>query len=99
MVEALRQCARRLKAQQAEVVAVYLFGSFATGRATPRNDADIVVEIADAAPSLRQQVWNRAMDIFLDAPVPVDLFAMSSAQVAQGRGVTGRVAQEGIRLE
>jgi predicted nucleotidyltransferase len=98
VIEALRPYAQRLKAQFDEVAAVYLFGSFATGTATPRSDADIVVEISSGDAYLRKQVWEAAMGIFMDAPVPVDLFVMSSVELAEGRGVASRVAQEGMQL-
>jgi predicted nucleotidyltransferase len=102
VIEALRQQARHLKIQQVEVTAVYLFGSFATGTATPRSDADVVVEIPSGEAALRQQIRDAAFDIFLGAPVPVDLFVMSSAELNEGkttlRGIVGRVAQEGLRL-
>ena len=102
VVEALRQQARQLKIQQAKVTAVHLFGSFATGTATPRSDADVVVEIPSGDVALREQIRDAALDIFLGAPVPVDLFVMSSAELAAERstlrGIAGRVAQEGVRL-
>lgn len=98
VIEALHKCTQELKARCTEVVAVYLFGSFATGTATPRSDADIVVEVCSADSSLQQQVWKTAMTVFLESPVPVDLFVISSAELAEGRGVSGRVAQEGIEL-
>jgi predicted nucleotidyltransferase len=103
VIAALRERAVQLRAQRAEVVAVYLFGSFANARATPRSDADIVVEVAGTDPALRQRVWKDAFAAFLDAPVPVDLFVIPSAQLAQGartrRGIAGAVARQGMRLE
>jgi predicted nucleotidyltransferase len=98
VVEALRGCAQQLKVQYADVVAVHLFGSFAARTATPRSDADIIVEVSKADLSLRRQVHEAAMDIFLEAPVPIDLFVLSSAEVDKGRGVAGRLAREGVRL-
>jgi predicted nucleotidyltransferase len=98
VVKALRSCARQLKVQCAAVVAIYLFGSFATGTATPRSDADIIVEINNADLNLRQKVRDAAMDVFLTAPVPVDLFVISSAELGEGHGVASRVPCEGVRL-
>jgi hypothetical protein len=70
--------------------------------ATPRSDADIVVEMPSGDAASREQIRDAAFDIFLGAPVPVDLFVMSSAELNEGkstlRGIAGRVAQEGIRL-
>jgi predicted nucleotidyltransferase len=98
VVKALCNYARQLKAQCADVVAIYLFGSFATGTATPRSDADIIVEINNADLYLRQKVRDAAMDVFLTAPVPVDLFVISSEELGEGCGVTSRVSCEGVRL-
>lgn len=100
VIDDLRRCAQQLKQHRSEVIAVYLFGSFATRTATPRSDADILVEISEADPSLRDQVWGAAMNAFLDAPVPVDLFIASSDQLKRhrGRGVAKRVAEEGVQL-
>jgi len=102
VIAALHECAERLKAQEPEAIAVYLFGSFAGGTATPHSDADVVVEVASEEPALRERVWQAAFTAFLDAPVPVDLFVLSSAQLAEGmhtqKGVAGTVAREGVRL-
>ncbi len=107
VIERLRACARRLKAEQKGVVTVYLFGSFATGVATPHSDADVVVEVADdddgGGAEMRQKVWDAAFDAFLKAPVPVDLFVLTSRQMRRdrrdGRGVAAAVSREGMRLE
>jgi predicted nucleotidyltransferase len=98
VVEALRSCARQLMAQCADVVGIYLFGSFATGSASPRNDADVAVEIHDADANIRRQVRDAAMNVLLSAPVPVDLFVISSIEFGEDRGVAGCVAREGVRL-
>jgi predicted nucleotidyltransferase len=99
VVEALRGCAQQLMAQCADVVAVYLFGSFATGSASPRSDADVAVEIQDVDANLRRQVRDAAMKVFSSAPVPVDVFVISSMEFGDDRGVAGCVAREGVRLE
>lgn len=102
VLEALRHCAQQLRDRCDKVVAVYLFGSFATGQATPRSDADIVVEIASDDPALREEIRDQAQDVFLEAPVPVEIFVQSTRQLEEGRrngrGVAGAVAREGIRL-
>ncbi len=102
VLEALCHCAEQLKAQCNGVVAVHLFGSFATGQATPRSDADIVVEIASEDPKLREAIRDQALEVFLDAPVPVEIFVQSTRQLEEGkrsgRGIAGAVAREGIRL-
>lgn len=107
VIERLCACARELKAEQRGVVAVYLFGSFAAGMATPHSDADVVVEVADedggTGTRMRRKVWDAAFDAFLKAPVAVDLFVLSSRQMRRdqrsGRGVAAAVSREGLRLE
>lgn len=100
--EALRACAERVLERRPEVEAVHLFGSFASGRATPRSDADILVEIEDRSASLQENIRMEAAGLFLEAPVPVDLFVMTSTALAQGRsrgrGIAGAVAREGVVL-
>ena len=94
----LRRCAQRLRATHPDVRAVYLFGSFATGRATPHSDADIVVEIAPGDPESQRQVHDTARTLLLEAPVPVDLFVLSSTHLATDHGVAGAVQREGLQL-
>jgi predicted nucleotidyltransferase len=102
VISALKKCAAGIKALRQEVEAVHLFGSFATRKAFPRSDADIVVEICDNHDSIRSIIFDEAMEVFLEAPVPVDIFVLSKSQLSEGRstnrGVAGAVAREGILL-
>lgn len=107
VLDSLRECARRLKASVPGVT-VYLFGSFATGTPTPRSDADIAVVIDSpedsGSPSHENPgyVQDEAAAVFLDAPVPTEIFVLSRAQIREGRetgrGVAGVVARDGILL-
>ena len=57
----VRAAAQQLVAARPEVVAVYLFGSLATNKATPRSDADILIVLRESD----QPVWfKRAYDYF-----------------------------------
>jgi predicted nucleotidyltransferase len=96
--EALRQCAQRLKATQPHIHAVYLFGSFATNMATPRSDADIVVAITLATTESQQEIYEAARTTSLEAPVPVDLFVLSSTHMAKNWGVARVVKRGGVQL-
>jgi predicted nucleotidyltransferase len=102
VIAGLRECAARLKSQRKEVKAVYLFGSFATGQATPRSDADVVIEIMDNHADSRSEIVDETVGIFLDAPVPVEVFVLTSFQLAEGQrlgtGVAAAVSREGMRL-
>lgn len=99
VVEALRAVAQRLKKQHTEIRAIHLFGSFATGTATPRSDADVVVEITyGSEAALRERVAAAARSVFLEAPVPVEVFILDSERMQEERGGAGAVAREGVRL-
>lgn len=76
--EAARQqiqaAAQQLVAERPEVVAVYLFGSLARNKATPRSDADILIVLRES----NQPVWfKRAIDYFPyfdSVEMPTELF-------------------------
>ena len=82
---------------------VYLFGSFAAGRPTPRSDADIALIVEDSADeNLPAYAKDVATTIFLDAPIPVELFVLTRERFEEGRktgrGLAGAIAREGILL-
>lgn len=98
VVDILRTLARRLKAQQAQIAAVHLFGSFACGTAGPRSDADIVIEISRQDADLVGELLAAAHQVFSESPVPVDVYVLPSDRLCEGPGIGGAVAREGIRL-
>jgi predicted nucleotidyltransferase len=98
VIDGLRECARRVKRIFPEIVAIHLFGSFATGTATPRSDADIVIEVASGDAAVHETIRDAATSVFVDAGVPVDLFVLSSGRLAAGGGVSGAVARESMKL-
>lgn|GEM_PF-271443 len=62
-------------ATQPDIVAVYLFGSLAQGRATPRSDVDVAILLADASDPLavgdRQLQLMGELEQFADREVDV----------------------------
>ncbi len=95
-IEALKACAHEAKAACDLVVAVHLFGSLAAGTATPRSDADVVVEVpSEAVRKAAQEIAARA---FLGAPLPVDLFVCSTSALAKEQGIAGALARRSIKL-
>ncbi len=77
----LVQAASRLVAERPEVVAVYLFGSLATGRAVPGSDADvlIVLERSDERWLDRSAHY---VGYFADVGMPVELFCYTQEELA-----------------
>jgi len=87
-----------------EVLAVVLFGSFASGRAVPGSDLDILIVLReDPRPFL-----DRIVEYTPDAlPLPVDVFPYTFEEIEAGQPLaadalrTGRVLwrREGLDLE
>lgn len=94
----LRACAALLAERCPAIRHVVLFGSYATGRPTPRSDADILIVIEDDHRSARASVVDTARDVFLQAPVPVDLHLATPAQLETGAGVAAALRKGSIRL-
>ncbi|MCL6612047.1 MAG: nucleotidyltransferase domain-containing protein [Peptococcaceae bacterium] len=102
VLDSLRECAGRLIDEVRGVAAVYLFGSFARGNATPRSDADLVVVVEGEDRVLINGLRDAAGSYFISASVPVDVFVLSRKTFEEGRrtgrGVAGAVEREGVLL-
>ncbi len=102
VINELKICAGRLIREFPSVEAVYLFGSFATGKATPRSDADLFVVVGDGDRTPLDIIREAAIYCFISAPVPVDVFVSNKKGFDSGRragrGVAGAVEKEGVLL-
>lgn len=95
----LRHAAARLVAERPEVLAVYLFGSLATGRAVPGSDADVLV-VLDRSDERWVDRGVRYADYFRDVGMAVELFCYTEEEVprvplaqralAEGKLLAGR---------
>jgi predicted nucleotidyltransferase len=84
VLKTLKECARRVT-EEIPGVEVRLFGSYAGGTPTPRSDADIAVVVPDGFPLPFTRVRDLAETIFLQAPVPVEVFVVTRAALTEGR--------------
>ncbi|MBI4553820.1 MAG: nucleotidyltransferase domain-containing protein [Candidatus Latescibacteria bacterium] len=101
VIVALRRAAHRLRRERPDVEAVYLFGSLATGTATPRSDADILIVVRAPVRGDARSLIDRIPDylsFFRPIPVPVDVIPCPSGAVEQ-RPMLRRARSEGIRLD
>lgn len=94
----LRVLARRLKQMSGQITAVHLFGSFASGTATPHSDADVAIETSCEDRALCMQIMETAQRVFSEAPVPVEVHILPSSRMQEGHGIAGAVAKDGLRL-
>lgn len=95
-LRAVTDAAGRLVSERGEVVAVYLFGSLAEGRAVPGSDADVLVLLER---SVRRWV-ERPLDYqhyFHDCGLPVELFCYTREE-AESVPLARRAVTQGLRL-
>jgi predicted nucleotidyltransferase len=73
-VRALRVVARAAAARDPRIVRVLLFGSLVHGVPTPHSDADVLVVLREA-PARRPDRVGELLQVFTEAPLPLDLHA------------------------
>jgi predicted nucleotidyltransferase len=95
VVETLRGLARRLREEHGAIVSVRLFGSFAFGRPTPRSDADVAIVVSSATE--RERARALAEQVFLEAPVPVELFVFVQSELEPGAHAESGIAAAAVR--
>jgi len=102
VLERVRMAAQQCRQAAPEVVRIHLFGSFATGRANPQSDADVlvVVERSDEACWFRR--GPEYMRYFAAVPVPVDLFVLTVSEyeesLRRSQGVGALASRQGVAL-
>jgi len=92
----LAERANALVAQDANVAAVYLFGSLVRGDYAPSSDADVV--IVERQPTAPRQMDRplRYADRFTRLAVPVDILVLTVSEAAAMRTEGRRFIQEAI---
>ena len=100
-MEALRRLAGALVERDRRVARVVLFGSLARSEATIRSDADILIVLSDHPLPPRERI-PEYLDAFLDAPMPVDVFPFTAAELEnrrdRGNPFIARIDREGLEL-
>lgn len=81
-----------LRSRLADVVAVYLFGSAASGELRPDSDIDLAILPATPIPAAR--LWSLAQELAVPAGRDVDLVDLSTASAV----LRAQVVSAGIRL-
>ena len=77
----LRAMAQRAAERMPEIRHVWLFGSLTTGIATPRSDADLLVEVADSPHHLCRDRIPDLLRVLAPLPCSVDLFVFTSVEI------------------
>ncbi len=100
-VRAIRRLAQGVLAQHPELTAVILFGSLARGDYAPGSDADLLLVLEADERRLIDRMPDYLRE-FLDAPVPVEVFPYTKAEIARmrasGNHFIERALREGVTL-
>lgn len=98
----LRQMAVRAVGRMPEIRRIVLFGSLAKGDATPRSDADLLVEVAKSAHDQPRDRIPELLGVLSPLPCPLDLFVYTSREIENLRAdrspLLREVDENGIRL-
>jgi predicted nucleotidyltransferase len=96
----LKIIAQRLTNRNKKIEEIYLFGSYASGTAGLRSDADILIILSDDNRKMRERLGDFILE-FVDAPVPVDVLVYTKDEITraidEGSQFLKR-AKSGIRL-
>ena len=92
----------RAAARDPRIERVILFGSLATGRATPRSDADLLIVLSEHP----EPLWFNRIPEYLEAlphaPVPIDVFPYLDRELEDRREAgdpfLARIEAEGIEV-
>ncbi|MFN3413434.1 MAG: nucleotidyltransferase domain-containing protein [Thermoanaerobaculum sp.] len=98
----LKEVARMARAflkDHPQVVAVWLFGSFAWGTLTPGSDVNLLLGTPLPLPrEAKVALVDAARQAFASLPCPVDLFVASSEELWEGGAWLGRIRQQRRKL-
>ncbi len=91
----LKAAVQKLKRRRPDILAVYLFGSYASGIPGPKSDADLIIVTEESS-------MEDIQAALLQVSVPVDLYLLKPAvfqkKAASGTGIAAIAARSGIKL-
>ncbi len=92
----LKKIARKIKKENKNIEAIYLFGSLAEGRATPRSDADVLILLKHSEKRFMDRPLD-FMDYFAEFPLAVDLFCYT-VEESKSSNFVSKILRKGIKL-
>lgn len=101
VLERLRACAERLLRDRSDVLAVWLFGSLARGRASPGSDADLMIIVRDGAGPFLDRSESLA-PYFRNVGVGCDVLVYTESEIDRlqrgGPSLARTALREGVLL-
>lgn len=96
MKNELTALAEQAMQHEPNIQAVYLFGSRASGNFSAHSDADLLIIVQNDSQRPIDRI-PRYLKLFQKAPVPVDVFAYTMAEILQN-AFAQRARQQGLLL-
>lgn len=102
LLDSLRVLAKARLEENHEMLAVVLFGSLSRGDHGRRSDADLLLWLQAPQTERPADRIPRYLKLFLEAPVPIDVFPFTDEEIRRGLGAGStfwrRVRAEAILL-
>jgi predicted nucleotidyltransferase len=84
------------------ILRIVLFGSLAIDRATPRSDADLMIELSDHSEPRSMDRIPEYLQAFSKGPVPVDVFPFTVSEISSrklaGDRFMATIQSEGLEI-
>lgn len=80
VIAQIKDIAIKLSNKTKQIEAIYLFGSYATGNAGFRSDADILIILSQDSRDMKDRLGEFILE-FADAPVPVDVIVYTKDEL------------------
>lgn len=102
VLDALRTAASRAMTERPDIEQVILFGSFVSGKATPRSDVDLLIVLRHSRHPRRIDRIPEMSRLFDSVPVAVDILPVTreelDQELASGNRFISRALQTGVVL-
>lgn len=84
IISEIKKVAEGVAKRHKNVENIYLFGSYASGNAGYRSDADVLVVLSEDKRKMKDRLSEFILE-FSDVPVPVDVLALTKAELKKAR--------------
>ena len=95
-LDALRRAARLARQRAPALRQVILFGSLASGNATPRSDADILIIVESSPHERSRDRIPEMLQALSPLPCPIDLYVLTCAEFERYRSCGSPLLREAI---
>lgn len=80
IISEIKKVAEGVAKRHKNIENIYLFGSYASGKAGYRSDADVLIVLSEDNRKMKERL-SEFIHEFSDAPIPVDVLAFTKAEL------------------